>query len=1364
MESNQKPLKENPRSTANILSVITFWWTIDLFKQGYRKVLEFGDLFKPLDCDRSESLGDRLERNWYKQVNSPGRPSLIKALARTFWREYAILGFTQAFNDLFVRIAQPLVLGRLLLYFREGSTMSSESALYYSIALVALNALSAISINQYILHSFQNGMKVRIAVCSTVYRKALRLSKTALGDTSPGKVVNLLSNDVNRFDIVSVFIHSMWSAPLLTVIVGYLLWIESGWGGLIGMFVIFIVTPIQAYTGKLSSKFRLQTALRTDERVRLMDEIISGIQVIKYYAWEIPFATLIRIARKMELKIVRKNSYVRALYMTFMLFTTRMALFTTMLAIVMLGNELTASKVYVTAAYYGIIANTMSQMWVRGIAEIAEALVSLRRIRKFLEFEEKDSEKLENSNKYEKVIEKNGDIKVKKINHENGYSELPPKIAISLKNVVAKWDGVKEQGVKTKKMKKADLNLAEEDDSSRLTLDNLNIDIPSGKLIGVVGAVGAGKSSLLQAILRELPLKSGSISYKGDVSYASQEAWIFAASVRQNILFGQEMHKERYDAVVKACALIRDFEQLPFGDKTIVGERGTALSGGQKARISLARAVYRTADIYLLDDPLSAVDAHVGKHLFEECIGPKGRLGRQKATRILVTHQVHYLKDADIVVVLKDGKIEHMGSPKELFEMGIEKMLESEEYRENSSEFDEHSRRGSSRSRQNSVSSTKSSSTNGSDDEDEENTKKEESPKQNLEESSKGKVKSVFTTYLRAGAHPVIFVFVFFLFFLTQAIASSIDWWTSYWTHQEELRHFNSINNATLEIPEEINKNPSINIINAILAVAGSSSEPLSSEWCAIIHGSLLAGLFFFAISRSIAFYTSTVRSSQKLHDDMFNGVVGAPMRFFDTNPSGRILNRFSKDCGAVDEFLPKAILDAGQILLNMVGAIIVTALVNPLYIIPIFVLGIIFQILRKIYLKTSKNIKRLESICRSPVFTHLAATLNGLSTIRAFSAQNTLTEEFDDLQDVHTAAWYMFITTSTAFGFCLDLLCMTFFAIVTFSFLLMPDSSGDQVGLAITQVMALTGMVQWGVRQSAEVANQLMSVERILEYKGLEKEKQPEVPLEVSKSWPVDGKLKFNKVSYRYHEEGEKVLKSVEFEVKPGEKVGIVGRTGAGKSSLIGVLFRIAIVDGEVLIDDIDTARLELMKLRQKISIIPQDPVLFSGTLRRNLDPFEEYPDSALWQALDEVELKEIASGPLGLQTVVAAGGSNFSVGQRQLLCLARAILRNNKILVLDEATANVDPRTDELIQLTIRKRFAHCTVLTVAHRLHTIMDSDKVLVMDAGRVEEFGPPYEILQLPAGIFREMINATGQQESANLIQIAKTKYDSDKMK
>ncbi|XP_055636392.1 ATP-binding cassette sub-family C member 4-like [Toxorhynchites rutilus septentrionalis] len=1380
MESIRRKLDINPREKANFLSIATFWWTIDLFKKGYSKVLELQDLFRPLDADRSDALGDRLEKQWFASQSGPGRPSLIKAILKTFWWEYTILGFIVIVNDIFIRLAQPIFLGLLLQYFKQDTKVTRQEVFIYAGAIVALNALSVITINQFLLGSFQNGMKVRIAVCSTIYRKALRLSRTALGDTAPGKVVNLLSNDVNRFDIVSVFLHSMWSAPLLTFIVGVLLYLEIGVAGLIGMIVIFIVTPIQAYTGKLTSRFRLQTALRTDERIRLMDEIISGIQVIKLYAWEKPFARLIKHARKLELKIVRKSAYVRGLYMTFLLFTTRTALFCTMMAMVLLGNNLTASKVFVVSSYFAILANTMSAMFVRGIAEIAEALVAMRRLQTFLEFEEKEGERVGAEQKFLKDFGGIGDSSEKQKLIESD-TQLPANVAISMKNVTARWGAVKQQ-VQPKMQSDAKngsppvpkivntvQQMEEENDETwkTATLSNMNIDFRKGILIGVIGPVGAGKSSLLQAILKELPLESGTIVSKGKFAYVSQEPWVFAGTVRQNILFGLPMERDRYDSVVMACALLRDFEQLPHGDKTIIGERGAALSGGQKARISLARAVYRRADIFLLDDPLSAVDAHVGRHLFDICIGPRGRLGKMKATRILVTHQVHFLKEADWVVVMDEGKVTMQGTPYDLSKNGVDFVELLQKMEEETGDGDSSIVTSGKRSRKDSQTSIRSNASSHrslddfTEDELSENEKtakdRSKSPEQDqhVEQSSKGKVEgSVLLNYIRCGANPCVIVALIILFLATQLAASAADLWVAFWTSQEEQRFYLS-SNITDEVAVDRSNS------SELLSDEYSFENPLlSTELCMIIHGILVTSIFLFAITRSISFYKTSVHASQNLHDSMFKGCVSTTMRFYDTNPSGRILNRFSKDMGSVDELLPKAILDASQIILSMLGTIIVTVTVNPWFLVPMAFLAVIFMYIRRIYLKTSKNIKRLEGITRSPVFSHLAASLAGLPTIRAFNAQTELVQEFDSHQDIHTAAFYMFIASSTAFGFVLDLLCLVFVFIVVFSFLILDtDVLGDRVGLAITQAMALTGMMQWGIRQSAEVANFMMSVERLLEYRDLQPEKQPEQPRVLSKGWPEAGRIQFKNVTYRYFEGGNTVLKNLDFEISPREKIGIVGRTGAGKSSLIGALFRLAQVEGDILIDGVNTGEITLEKLRSKVAIIPQDPVLFSGTLRRNLDPFEEFPDSDLWSALEQVELKDIANGPLGLQMAVAAGGSNFSVGQRQLICLARAILRSNRILVLDEATANVDPSTDRLIQETIRVKFADCTVLTIAHRLNTIMDSDRVLVMDAGESVEFGTPYDLLQLPVGVFKEMVLATDPVESERLIQIAKQKYE-----
>ncbi|XP_055710935.1 probable multidrug resistance-associated protein lethal(2)03659 [Phlebotomus papatasi] len=1255
-------LPNNPRENANFLSKLTFFWMISLFKRGYRKSLELQDLYKPLIDDRSAVLGDRLEEKWQDQLrNTSARPSLIRAIAITFWREYVCLGLIVVTNDFVIRLGQPLLLRRLLLYFRKNTDIPHIEAIICAIGIILLNALGVFTSNHITFCGCHNGMKVRVAVCSLVYRKSLRLSRAALGNVAPGKVVNLLSNDVNRFDMVSVFVNWLWSAPLLALTIGYILYELVGIPGLIGIVIVLIVMPLQSFTGRLASKYRLQTALKTDERVRFIDEVISGVQVIKMYAWEKPISSLITSARRFELSIIRKCANLRGVYMAFSLFTTRFALFAAMVSMTLLGYEMTAARIFMISAYYNILGHTMSQMFVRGVAEVSEARVSLKRLQQFLELEEHVPQITGDNGK----IDETDSLlhTVVPTEHKQELS-IPDSIAISLKNIRCRW----ENSIKFINKEKILFN-----NKNQLTLSDINLDIKSGHLIGIIGAVGSGKSSLIETILRELPPESGSVAVNGRVLYVSQNPWIFAATLQQNILFGQPMRHARYQQTLSACALVDDLKQFPQGDRTIIGERGSSLSGGQKARVNLARAVYQEADIYLLDDPLSAVDTHVGRQLFDEVMGPKGLL--HQSTRILVTHQIHFLKEADWIIELKEGRIRRQGSPSMIFEdteeaLLLENIKNNRITQELNGTFTEQSN--------------------------------EKLPSLELEKSSEGVVDgSIILQYLRSGASIWVLLLIVILFLQTQIIASTSDYFVAIWTHQGEFH------------------------------------EP--TNYYLILNGCLVGSIFLLAIIRSIGFYEVCIKASQELHNSMFKGVIGATMHFFETNPSGRILNRFSRDLGSVDELLPKVLLDASQMILSICGAILVTATVNPVFLIPIAFLGVVFITVRQWYLKSSRNIKRLDGITRSPVFTHLAASLSGLSTIRAFGTETRLVDEFDTLQDVHSSAWYLFICCTSAFGQVLDFLCVIFVAIVTFTFLMIDNQMiGDKVGLAITQSLTLTGLLGWGIRQSAATSNALMSVERLLEYKQLEPEPQPVIPMKPTKFWPLCGEILFENVFFRYHKNSEPVLRDISFRIAPREKVGVVGRTGAGKTSLISALFRMAIVEGKIKIDGTDTANLSLHDLRSRLSIIPQDPVLFSGTLRKNLDPFGDFSDDELWQALNEVELKSISTHKNGLDMPVKAGGNNFSVGQRQLICLARAILRNNRILVLDEATANVDPRTDGLIQRTIKDRFKNCTVLTIAHRLNTIMDSDRVLVMHNGIVAEFASPKDLLEDPNSIFSSL--------------------------
>ncbi|KAH8359394.1 hypothetical protein KR093_006509 [Drosophila rubida] len=1303
---------ENPRERSNPISELMLCFVFPVLLKGRKKTLEQQDLYKPLKEHKSESLGDRLCAEWDKEVATRSaqqkQPRLLRVMSRVFGWYLFWTGLLLGFREFVTKFTQPICLYGIMMYF-SNENPDPLTAQLYAAGLIACCLLTVISGHPYLLGQLHLGMKMRVALCSLMYRKSLRLSRTALSDTSIGQVVNLLSNDVGRFDGILLTLHFIWLAPLELLMVTYFMYEKIGIACLFGVALMLLFLPLQAYLAKKTSALRLRTAMRTDERVRMMNEIISGIQVIKMYAWEKPFGKLVELARRKEMNCIKKVNYIRGVLIAFGISLSRMFIFVSLVGYVLLGNVLNAGQAFFITAYFNLLQRAVTNFFPMGITQFAELLVSIKRLETFMLREETlvgqiSGKPNEIGTSYDK---ENGSI-ITSGNGDASKANGKDDVLVEFSEFQAKW---------TSKV-------------TENTLDNINLQMRRRQLVAVVGPVGAGKSSLIQSILGELPAHKGSLKVNGTFSFATQEPWLFTGTVRENILFGLTLDKHRYRTVVKKCALERDFELLPQGDKTVVGERGASLSGGQKARISLARAVYRRADIYLLDDPLSAVDTHVGRQLFDQCM--KGYLRNELV--ILVTHQLQFLEQADLIVIMDKGKISAMGTFDAMQRSGLDfaQLLSDpnvnehtfdDKESESADALDHHSvtsrKRLVSGSRQtsrtesfNSLSSLADSLTH-------------EAAIVPQETRVEGKVGlGLYKEYFAAGSGWFLILALVVLCIGTQVVISCSDVFLAYWVDKTK-------DVSEIDDPTDIYYFTALNVASILLCVM-----------------------------RPILFYTMARRSSTNLHNAMFRGITKAAMYFFNTNPSGRILNRFSKDLGQLDEILPTIMLDVMQIFLTLAGVIIVICFTNPYYVILTVVMGFVFYQIREFYLKTSRDVKRLEAVSRSPIYSHLSASLNGLPTIRALGAQKALIAEFDNLQDLHSSSFYTFLSTSRAFGYYVDFFCSLYTIVIVINYFINPPVNTGEVGLTITQAMSLAGMVQFGMTQSAELDTTMTAVERILEYDEIEPEgefesapdKKPPV------TWPEHGKIVADDLSLRYLPEPQSkyVLKSLNFEIKPTEKVGIVGRTGAGKSSLINALFRLSYNDGAIIIDSRDTNELGLYDLRSKISIIPQEPVLFSGTMRYNLDPFEEYSDAKVWDALEEVKLKSVISElPSGLQSLISEGGTNFSVGQRQLVCLARAILRENRILVMDEATANVDPQTDALIQATIRNKFRECTVLTIAHRLNTIMDSDKVLVMDAGQLVEFGSPYELLtQCDSKIFHGMVMETGKSSFDGLLKVA----------
>ncbi|KAG0320751.1 hypothetical protein BG000_003456 [Podila horticola] len=883
------------------------------------------------------------------------------------------------------------------------------------------------------------------------------------------------------------------------------------------------------------------------------------------------------------------------------------------------------------------------------------------------------------------------------------------------------------------------------------TLDNINIRIINDSLTAVVGRIGQGKSSLLGAIMGEMYKLQGTVNIYGDIAYVPQQAWIINATLKDNILFGKPFDQEKYDSIVYASGLVPDFAMLPAGDQTEIGERGINLSGGQKQRVSLARAAYQDADIYLLDDPLSAVDAHVDQHLWDNLVGPNGLLSNK--TRILVTHGIHHLEHVDQVLVFKDGLISEAGHYKDLMAANGAFHQLIKEYSAGQNKMARHDK-GKSKvgeesdsaddSACNTIVAVEEASNKVNDDDDEDCDANGGLVSDETMVAGNVSWKTLMV-YARAVSLPKA-IFCIVIYAIGRGVHISTSLWLRKWINDTED------NERT-----------------------GTTIHPVSFYLLGY-GGIVLVYMIFDVLINYVSEVICGIQGSTVLFNGLLNHIFRLPMSFFDTTPMGRIINRFSSDIDAIDERLPEEFNDVFAFASVIGGALFLIAYSTPAFLIMIPPLGVVYFVIQNYFIKCSASLKRLYSVSRSPLYQHFSESLSGVSTIRVMRGlQAQFLAQNQARADVVANRTYVYNLATRWIQVRVEILgSLIVFIFVSLSVLKAGELDPTLVAVALSYSITMQGYINLLVRTVNEVQNDLVSVERVQEYseKPIEAPAVAGVPL--PESWPKQGRVVFKNYSARYREGLDLVIEDVSFEVQPTEKVGIVGRTGAGKSSLTLALFRIieaadsywAVASdpsmegkqvdfdmfhmgngdgGSIEIDGVDISTLGLRDLRRHLAIIPQDPTLFAGTLRENLDPFNEVSDADLWEALDRAHLKShISSLAGGLSYEVAQNGENFSIGQRSLICLARALLRKTKVLILDEATAAVDVETDDLIQKTLRKEFKDRTVLTIAHRIKTVMDSDKILVLEKGRVQEYESPSELLKKKCSLFYRLAQKAGE--------------------
>jgi len=1278
LPSKRSNSKDNaPKSS--FLSFITFFdmWNLVKSINSKRDPLQLNDLPPSFNFCNVEEKILALESEWASQFSKKKKPSIINATILAFRKEFLIL-VVLCFMTITLKFLTLPLMGIIInnISNRNFGQDSDFNSLLWSTIIFAIGTVIQALLYAWYWHLISVvTATIRNAIVGFTYRKLQQVTLSSIQQINVGKVVNLLSNDVNELDRGLPFVIPMILSPYTLSLAGSLLFKFFGFATIFGILGLVGFLIISNHLSNKTENIRAERSAVTDTRIKLTNELIECIRLIKMYAWEKAFQHAIQVLRDQEVLKLTKLRMISVLGESMGTTSAQLSLAIMCIIYTLSGGVLTPEKIFTS-----LILLTFVSMWgIEGFHNGRMFVSAIRVIKSRLE----------------------SVLLIPEIQLLEDLPALPSEPSVIYKDYTAWWQS------------------DQRSDMEKACLKNINLNLQPGQLTTVIGTIGSGKTSFLLSLLKEIPETKGELHIKGKIAYVEQEPVIFSGTIQSNILFGLEYDDQLYQTVIRACSLLEDFQQLTDYDQTRVGERGITLSGGQKARLSLARALYSKSDIYLLDDPLSAVDSKVGRNIFNYAI--KGQILQDKIV-ILVTHHLDYAKQSDRVLLFSKGAIQGDATFEELKSQGSNLFDQFKTI-----EFEEEEDKNLTPSELKTEEVQDKAITN--------------------DDSKEGISFSTYKKYIdqNGSFKSLLLILTYCLIYALIFIGFSrlLGFWG-----QKNFEHSRSSSHTFNHAPY-------------------------------VIVTILLAPFVLFGDSLKFILYNNFIlKTNSNMHSKALEKISNAPVSFFDKTPVGIVLNRFSNDLGILDkgnaELLPYAIDGYFYIFMRMM----VLVIINPYLALPIVIVTIMSFKIKSFLQNPVMETKRIDLTSKSPMYSGISATLHGLLVIRTFRQSRSFIKKFTKLVQANNKAFLYMDRTIKFFIILMSVALDGLTVLGTFICIAIgyyTNLDAGIFGLALLMFQEIAGYGNWIVRTSLQVDINMQSVERILDYHQLDSEPPKHLPQDNSLrlNWPCDGQISFNNVYLKYRPELDYVLQGLTFKISPGCKVGIVGRTGTGKSSIIQALFRMAQIDtkipgSSIEIDGVNIANLGLELLRKSISIIPQTPVVFTGTIRKNLDPFNEFTDSDLWHALLEVNLQQhVEKLEQGLHTDMSISNSVFSAGQKQLVCLARAVLRKNKIIVLDEATSNVDIETDEVIQKKIMERFQDCTVITIAHRLISIANYDKIMVLDKGKVVECDSPYllmakskgdKLITKTDGVFAQMVLKSGESVANKIFAIAKEKF------